>query len=80
MASLYNPIPNSPFFSPTTYSVASASGPLVVGSGLAVDQFGNLLAASTAGGTVTAITFGTGFFDPPQTITVTGTVNLLPPS
>lgn len=78
MASIYNPIPNSPFYSPTTYSISSGSGPLVVGSGLAVDQFGNLLAASSAGGTVTAITFGTGFFDPPTTITSTGTVNLLP--
>jgi hypothetical protein len=78
MASFYTPIPNSPFYSPTTYTINSGSGPLVVGSGLAVDQFGNLLAASGAGGTVTAITFGTGFFDPPTTITSTGTVNLLP--
>jgi hypothetical protein len=78
MASIYNPIPNSPFSYPTTYSVNSPLGNLVVGSGLSVDQYGNLLAASNAGGTVTAITFGTGFFDPPQTITLTGNVNLLP--
>jgi hypothetical protein len=78
MASLYNPIPNSPFSYPATYSVNSPLGNLVVGSGLAVDQYGNLLAASSAGGTITAITFGTGFFDPPTTITTTGTVNLLP--
>jgi hypothetical protein len=80
MASIYDPIPNSPFSSPRTYSIDSPLGGLIVGSGLAVDQYGNLIAASTAGGTVTAITFGTGFFDPPQTITVTGSVNLLPAS
>ena len=78
MASFNNPIPNSPFYSPTTYTINSGSGPLVVGAGLAVDQYGNILASSSAGGTVTAITFGTGFFDPPTTITTTGTVNLLP--
>ena len=80
MASIYDPIPNSPFSSLKTYSIDSPLGGLIVGSGLAVDQYGNLIAASNAGGTVTAITFGTGFFDPPQTITVTGTVNLLPAS
>lgn len=78
MASLYNPIPNSPFYSPTTYSVASAGGPLVVGSGLAVDQYGNLIAASSAGGTVTSVTAGTGLSG--GAITVSGTINLLPPS
>ena len=78
MASFYTPIPNSPFYSPTTYTINSGSGPLVVGAGLAVDQYGTILASSSAGGTVTAITFGTGFFDPPTTITATGTVNLLP--
>jgi hypothetical protein len=80
MASIYDPIPNSPFSSQKTYSIDSPLGGLIVGSGLAVDQYGNLIAASNAGGTVTSITFGTGFFDPPQTITVTGSVNLLPAS
>ena len=78
MASFNTPIPNSPFYSDTTFAISSSSGPLVVGGGLAVDQYGNLLAASSLGGTVTAITFGTGFSDPPTTITLTGTVNLQP--
>lgn len=78
MAPYTDPIPNSPFSYPRTYSVNSPLGGLVVGSGLSVDQYGNLLATSTAGGTVTSITFGTGFFDPPVAITSTGTVNLQP--
>lgn len=78
MAPYTDPIPNSPFSYPETYSVDSPLGGLVVGSGLSVDQYGNLLAASTAGGTVTSILVGTGLSG--GLITSTGTINLLPPS
>lgn len=78
MAPLNSPIPNSPFSYPATYSVNGPVGPLVVGSGLSVDQYGNLIATSTAGGTVTSITAGVGLSG--ATITVSGTINLLPPS
>ena len=48
-----------------------------MGAGLSVDQNGYLNVASTAGGTVTSITFGTGLSG--GTISTTGTVGLLPP-
>jgi len=78
MAPYTDPIPNSPFSYPRTYSVDSPLGGLVVGSGLAVDQYGNLLAASTAGGTVTSILVGTGLSG--GLITSTGIIELLPPT
>jgi hypothetical protein len=78
MAPYTDPIPNSPFSYPRTYSVDSPLGGLVVGSGLAVDQYGNLLATSLAGGTVTSILVGTGLSG--GLITSTGTINLLPPT
>jgi hypothetical protein len=46
----YNdPIPNSPFYYPQEEAVASASGPLVVGAGLAVDYADGTLVAAGGG-------------------------------
>lgn len=74
--SLITPIPNGPFYSAPSYYVNSAQGFLIVGSGLSVAPDGTLLSASSAGGTVTAVTAGTGLSG--GTITSTGTINLVP--
>jgi hypothetical protein len=74
--SLITPIPNGPFYSSPSYYVNSAQGFLVIGTGLAVAPDGTLLASSTAGGTVTQVTAGTGLSG--GTITTTGTIGLLP--
>ena len=76
MPSLLDPIPNSPFYSPASYNVSTPSGNLILGSGLSVDQFGVINSASSLGGTITSITAGTGLSG--GTITVAGTINLLP--
>lgn len=76
MASIYNPIPNNPFFSPQTNQISTPQGTLIVGSGLAVDPFnGTLLVASSYGGTVKWVRAGAGLNG--GTITETGTINLL---
>jgi len=59
------------------FNVTWPQGTLLLGAGLSVDQEGYLNVASTAGGTVTSITFGTGLSG--GTIATTGTVGLLPP-
>ena len=74
--SLITPIPNGPFYSAPSFYVNSPQGYLVVGSGLSVAPDGTLLSASSAGGTVTAITAGTGLSG--GTITLSGTINLVP--
>jgi hypothetical protein len=76
MTSIYNPIPNSPFYSAPTYSVDSGSGPLIVGAGLTVTPDGTLLVTSALGGTVSQVTAGTGLSG--GTITTTGTIDLVP--
>lgn len=76
MASIYDPIPNSPFYSPTTNTVSTSQGSLIVGNGLSVTADGTLLVASALGGTVSAITAGNGLSG--GTITVSGTIALLP--
>jgi len=76
MASIYTPIPNSPFYSPQTYAVSSQQGNLILGSGLSVNQFGVITSASASGGTVTSVTAGTGLSG--GTIMVAGTINLIP--
>ncbi len=76
MASILDPIPNSPFYSPQTNSISTPQGNLILGSGLAVDQFGRINSASALGGTLTSITAGTGLSG--GTITVAGTINLVP--
>ncbi len=74
--SIIQPIPNGPFYSNPSYYVNSPQGFLIVGSGLSVSPDGTLLSASTAGGTVTSVTAGTGLSG--GTITVAGTINLVP--
>ncbi len=44
-----NPIPNSPFYYPNEEALASSTGPLIVGAGLAVDYSSGQLQASTGG-------------------------------
>ena len=66
-----------PQFNPN-FNVTYSGGHLLLGPGITVDAAtGRLLVASTAGGTVTSITFGTGLSG--GTIATTGTVGLLPP-
>jgi hypothetical protein len=72
--SLITPIPNGPFYSDPGNYINSPQGYLVVGTGLSVTADGTLLAASAAGGTVTAVTAGLGLNG--GTITTTGTVSL----
>jgi hypothetical protein len=71
-----DPIPNSPFYSPQTSALSTPQGNVIVGSGVAIDQFGVMNVASALGGTVTAVTAGTGLSG--GTITVSGTINLVP--
>lgn len=59
------------------FNVTWPQGTLLLGAGLSVDQEGYLNVASTAGGTVTSITFGPGLSG--GTIATTGNVGLLPP-
>jgi hypothetical protein len=72
--SLITPIPNGPFYSDPGNYVNSPQGYLVVGTGLSVTADGTLLAASAAGGTVTAVTAGLGLNG--GTITTTGVISL----
>ena len=44
------PIPNSPFYSPQTNVLASAAGPLIVGSGINIDYATSVISASGGGG------------------------------
>lgn len=76
MPFIYDPIPNSPFYSPQTNSITTPSGSVIAGSGVAIDQFGFLNVASALGGTVTSITAGTGLLG--GTITVAGQIDLAP--
>ena len=56
-----NPIPNSPFFYPSTYYIQGALGPLVVGSGLNVNYLdATLNSTGGGGGGVTNVFAGTG--------------------
>ena len=73
---LITPIPNGPFYSNPSNFVNSAQGFLIVGTGLSVSPDGTLLAASSAGGTVTQVNTGNGLSGGP--ITTTGTVALVP--
>ena len=74
--SIYDPIPNNPFYSAPSYSVDSGSGPLILGSGLSVTPTGVIVSASSAGGTVSQVATGVGLSGGP--ITTTGTINLVP--
>jgi hypothetical protein len=84
MASILDPIPNSPFYSPPSYSVYTPSGNLILGSGLSVTPQGVIVSASTLGGTVSQVTAGVGLSAvggaPGGTITTSGTIQLIPPT
>jgi hypothetical protein len=71
------PIPNDPFYSPTTNFVNGPLGPLVIGSGLSVSINGVLSATGGGGGgsgTVTSVGTGAGLTG--GTITGSGTISL----
>lgn len=76
MPSILDPIPNSPFYSPQTYSLTTPQGSVIAGSGISIDQFGVMNVASALGGTVTSVTAGVGLSG--GTITVSGTIDLVP--
>jgi hypothetical protein len=84
MAFNFAPIPNAPFYSAPSNSISTPQGNLILGSGLAVDLYGNLLVASALGGTVSQVTAGVGLSAtggfPGGTITTTGTIQLIPPT
>ena len=71
-----NPVSNNPFYSPQSNLISTPQGSVIAGSGVAIDQFGVMNVASSLGGTVTSITAGTGLSG--GTITVAGTINLVP--
>lgn len=75
MATIYDPIPNSPFYSPQTNSLITPQGAVIAGSGIAIDQFGVMNVASALGGTVTAVVAGVGLSG--GAITVSGTIDLV---
>jgi len=73
----FNPIPNSPFYSPATNYLQGPFGPLVLGSGLSVSSQGVLSSSGGGGGgTVTSVTAGLGLTG--GTITSIGTIGLAP--
>ena len=74
MPSILDPIPNNPFYYPTTYAISTPQGSVIAGTGISIDQFGVMNVASTAGGTVTSVTAGTGLLG--GTITSVGTIDL----
>jgi hypothetical protein len=75
------PIPNDPFYSPTTYIVQGAYNPLIVGAGLSVDQFGVISSVGGGGGVNTLIAgLGIGLSGPTGNVTVsnTGVTSIVP--
>ena len=69
----YQPIQNSPFYTPYAPYLQGPFGPMVIGSGLSVSATGVLSSTGAgAGGTVTTITAGTGLTG--GSITSTGTI------
>jgi hypothetical protein len=74
MPSILDPIPNNPFYYPTTYAISTPQGSVIAGAGISIDQFGVMNVASSAGGTVTSVTAGTGLLG--GTITTAGTIDL----
>lgn len=73
----YNPIPNSPFYSPASNYVQGPFGPLVIGSGLSVSSQGILSSSGgSGGGTVTSVATGFGLTGGP--IVNSGTISLAP--
>lgn len=76
MVTLYDPIPNNPFYSPQSNLISTPLGNVIAGSGVAVDQFGVMNIASALGGTLTQVTAGVGLSG--GSITVSGTIDLVP--
>jgi hypothetical protein len=75
------PIPNDPFYSPTTYIVQGAYNPLIVGAGLSVDQFGVISSVGGGGGVNTLIAGpGIGLSGPTGNVIVsnTGVTSIIP--
>ena len=68
----------TPFSSPESWDLKYSNGYLSLGSGLSVTSSGQLVVASTAGGTVTGVTAGTGLNG--GTINTSGTISLRPPT
>jgi hypothetical protein len=74
------PIPNNPFYSPLTNYVQGATGPLIVGSGLFIDQLtATLSATGGGGGAVNQIIAGTGITVTPAGGTGNVTISLTTP-
>ena len=80
---LINPIQNNPFYSPQSNLISTPLGSVIVGSGISIDQYGVMNVASALGGTLTSVTAGPGLSTNGSTsggsITVAGTLTLLPP-
>lgn len=57
-----NPIPNNPFYYPTTASLVGPDGPLIVGAGLAISAEGVISATGTSSTGVSSIYAGPGIF------------------
>lgn len=79
--SFTNPIPNVPFYSPTTNALSSVGGQLVVGAGITIDYTTSTISAPGGGGSgsVTSITAGSGLTAngaPGGVITSAGTLAL----
>ena len=57
-----SPIPNNPFYSPSSNSLSTPQGPLIVGTGLTVNYSSGTISSSGGGGggVITSITGGTG--------------------
>jgi|688.fasta_scaffold12081_4 hypothetical protein len=75
------PIPNDPFYSPTTYIIQGAYNPLIVGAGISVDQNGVISATGGGGGVNTLIAgLGIGLSGPTGNVTVsnTGVTSIVP--
>ncbi len=72
----YQPIPNTPFYSPYAPYIQGPFGPLVIGSGLTVSLNGTISATGGGGGggTVTSVTAGAGLTG--GVITTAGTIAL----
>ena len=66
------------FSSPSTWDLRYSNGSLILGPGLTVSTEGKVLISSSAGGTVTAVTAGTGLTG--GTISSSGTISLRPPA
>ena len=47
---LNTPIPNNPFYSPQTNTLQSATGPLIMGSGITVDYTTGIITTAGGGG------------------------------